>query len=53
MWWWCLVHARVEPDAGCAHQVRLGPFESEAAAAGALEAAQQRNREWDKQNDED
>ncbi|MBU6212850.1 MAG: hypothetical protein KGP01_00145 [Actinomycetales bacterium] len=53
MWWWCLIHARVERDAGCAHQVRLGPFDSEAAAADALDAAQRRNRDWDQDQDDD
>lgn len=47
MWWWCLVHAGVEPDAGCAHQVRLGPFNSPEAAEHALATARERNEQWD------
>ncbi len=50
MWWWCLVHARVEPDAGCAHQVRLGPFGSESEAAVALQKAAERNTAWHEQD---
>lgn len=52
MWWWCLVHAQVEPDASCAHQVRLGPFKTEAEAATALVTAKQRNKDWEENDDE-
>ena len=46
-YWWCLDHARVETDEGCANTVRLGPFVSAEEAANALEHARQRSEEWD------
>lgn len=47
-WWYCLKHGKVEHGAGCANSDRLGPFETEAEAANALELAKQRNEEWSK-----
>jgi hypothetical protein len=34
-WWWCLDHARVEQGPGCPNMARLGPYASQAEAAGA------------------
>lgn len=46
-YWFCLTHMEVEPDEGCAHQHRLGPYADEKAAAAALQRAKERNEEWD------
>lgn len=51
-YWWCLNHQRVEGDEGCAHQFRLGPYETADEASHALEKAKERNRDWDAQDDE-
>lgn len=49
--WWCLTHGRVEGssqgDDGCANMDRLGPYDTEAQAAGALERARARTAEQD------
>ena len=46
-WYFCLVHQKVEPEAGCAHSERLGPYDSYAEATTALAKAAERNEEWD------
>jgi hypothetical protein len=46
-YWWCLDHAAVESEEGCANTVRLGPFDSPGEAAAALDTARQRTEEWD------
>jgi hypothetical protein len=46
-YWFCLTHMAVEPDEGCAHAERLGPYADEAAAQHALERARKRSEEWD------
>lgn len=46
-YWYCLTHNAVEPDEGCAHAERLGPYADEAAAQAALERAHARSEEWD------
>ncbi len=51
-YWWCLNHHRVEGEEGCAHQFRLGPFETSTEAEQALEKARERNRAWDQQDAE-
>ena len=53
--WYCLKHHAVEGKDGCKNADRLGPYDSEAEAARALEKIQERNEEWDndpKWNDE-
>ncbi len=45
--WWCLNHNAVEGQDGCAWKDRLGPYDSEAEAARALEKVKERNDEWD------
>jgi len=50
-YWFCLTHHRVEGEEGCRSADRLGPYPSEAAAARALEAVEERNEAWD--NDPD
>lgn len=49
-YWWCLTHNGVEPDDGCAHQVRLGPFDTREEAAKALDTAAARTQAWDEQD---
>ena len=51
-YWWCLKHERVEGEQGCGHAVRLGPYETEAEAADALDKAHRRTEEWDRQDRE-
>jgi hypothetical protein len=46
-WYWCLKHQGVEPEAGCANDRRLGPYESRAEAEGALARARERTEAWD------
>ena len=46
-YWFCLTHMAVEPDEGCAHAERLGPFEDQECASAALERARQRSKAWD------
>lgn len=48
-WWWCLNHARVEPDEGCANQFRLGPYETKEDASHAIELAHERAEVWDEE----
>jgi len=46
-YWFCLHHMAVEPDVGCAHAERLGPYPDEKAAAHALDRAKSRSEAWD------
>ena len=46
-YWFCLTHMAVEPDEGCAHAERLGPYPDRTAAQAALERAHRRSEEWD------
>jgi hypothetical protein len=50
-WYYCLVHQRVEPEAGCANAERLGPYDTEAEAQAALETAKHRNEAFDADED--
>ncbi|MGH3496785.1 MAG: hypothetical protein ACRDP1_04900 [Nocardioidaceae bacterium] len=55
-YYFCLVHHSVEGDRGCTARDRLGPYDTEAEAARALEKVQERNEAWDNDprwNDED
>ncbi|MFB9962098.1 hypothetical protein ACFFOP_05875 [Sinosporangium siamense] len=38
---------RVEPDEGCPNKDRMGPYESQDEARGALQRSAQRNEEWE------
>lgn len=49
--WWCLKHEGVEPNEGCKNADRLGPYDSEAEAARALDKFAERNEAWE--NDPD
>ena len=54
-YWYCLKHHAVEGADGCKAKDRLGPYDSEAEAARALDKVEERNEEWDhdpKWNDE-
>lgn len=46
-WYYCLTHKTVEPYEGCKAGDRLGPYASQAEAAGALEHAEERNEACD------
>ena len=46
-YWYCLNHHAVEGQHGCDYKDRLGPYETEAEAARALEKVKERNEEWD------
>jgi hypothetical protein len=50
-WYYCLVHQRVEPEAGCANAERMGPYETEAEAQNAMETAKLRNEAFDQGED--
>ncbi|MBA9006738.1 MULTISPECIES: hypothetical protein [Thermomonospora] len=52
-WWFCLKHLRVEHGAGCPNKDRMGPYATEAEAAGALDRARARNKAWDARDEED
>jgi hypothetical protein len=51
-WYFCLTHQRVEHGPGCPNKDRMGPYDSERAAAGALELARQRNEAWRRQDED-
>ncbi|MBO3745672.1 hypothetical protein J5X84_06275 [Streptosporangiaceae bacterium NEAU-GS5] len=51
-WWFCLTHKRVEGDDGCPNKDRMGPYETEEAAANALKTAAERNKAWQDQDKE-
>lgn len=46
-WYFCLVHQRVEPEAGCPNAERLGPYATRDEAEHALETAAAHNEAWD------
>lgn len=50
-YWWCLEHGRVEGDGEDRGEVRLGPYDTEAQAARALETLHERDRERDAQDE--
>ncbi len=52
-YWWCLIHHDVEPDAGCGHKDRLGPYPTRAEAEQALQKAAERTAAWDAVDEED
>lgn len=52
-WWWCLKHKRVEQDAGCGSLTRLGPYDSAARAATALERVRARGDAQDARDQRD
>ena len=43
--WWCLEHHRVEQDGGCGSTSRIGPYDSQAEAAKAVERTRARAAE--------
>ncbi len=52
-WWWCLDHKQVEQGAGCASTSRIGPYDSEQQAAGAIERTRARTAEQDARDQAD
>jgi hypothetical protein len=51
-WYYCLAHQEVEPELGCANAERMGPYQTEAEAAEAMETAHRRNEEFDAGDDD-
>lgn len=45
--WWCLEHKAVEEGLGCGSTTRLGPYDSQQQAAGAIGRTRQRSAEQD------
>ena len=45
--WWCLDHKAVEEGLGCGSTTRLGPYDSAARAATAIDRTRQRGAEQD------
>lgn len=46
-YWYCIKHDAVEGEEGCRAKDRLGPFETRAEAARALEIAAERTEAWE------
>lgn len=46
-YFFCLKHHAVEGEDGCRAKDRLGPYETEAEAARALEKVEERNEAWE------
>lgn len=46
-YFFCLKHHAVEGEDGCRAKDRLGPYETEAEAARALDKVEERNEAWD------
>ncbi len=46
-YYFCIKHHTVEGDVGCRAIDRLGPYDTEAEAARALEKVAERNEAWD------
>lgn len=51
-WWFCLIHKAVEAESGCPNQSRLGPYDSEALAIGAIDRISTRNAQLDEQEED-
>ena len=49
-YWFCLEHHAVEQFAGCGSHNRVGPFDTEEAAARALQTIAERERKYDKED---
>lgn len=50
-YFFCLKHRTVEGEQGCRASDRLGPYETEAEAARALETAHEKSKAWDEDPD--
>ncbi|NGN69751.1 hypothetical protein G5C51_38420 [Streptomyces sp. A7024] len=50
-WYYCIRHNKVEEGPECKATDRLGPYATQAEAAHALEKAEQRNEDWDRDPD--
>ncbi|WP_313407267.1 hypothetical protein [Aeromicrobium sp.] len=46
-YFFCLKHHAVEGEDGCRAKDRLGPYDTEAEAARALDKVEERNEAWD------
>ncbi len=48
-WWFNLATQKVEQGLGAPNVERLGPYDTEAEAAGVLERMRARNEAWDRE----
>jgi hypothetical protein len=51
-WWFCLIHKVAEAGSGCANDLRLGPYDSQDQAIGALGRISERNDALDQEDDD-
>ena len=49
--YYCIKHATVEGEDGCRAADRMGPYDTEAEAARALETARERTEAWEEDPD--
>lgn len=52
-WWFCLIHKAVEQGAGCPNNSRLGPYENQEEAQGALGRIRARQEAADREEEAD
>lgn len=52
-WYWCLIHARVEPEDGCPNDRRMGPYDTREEAADAPARARAKSEQWDREDQRD
>jgi hypothetical protein len=50
--WYCMTHRRVEPYHGCKNADRIGPFQTEAEAAHALQTIAEREEQYEMEDSE-
>ena len=50
-WWWCLKHQRAEQEPDVKDALRMGPYESQAAAEHWKDRLDARNEEWEKEDE--
>lgn len=52
-WYWCLEHARPEPESeACPQDKRLGPYDTEQDARNWKQLHEQREERWEEQDEE-
>jgi hypothetical protein len=52
-WYWCLIHGRIEPEAGCPNDRRLGPYDTREEAEQAISRTRERTREMEESDRRD
>ena len=50
--WYCMTHRRVEPYHGCKNADRIGPFQTQAEAAHALQTIAEREEQYELEDSE-